>query len=424
VFSRHSPQAIAPVHWSKDFVEHLRSVHFALIGTAVAVLIIAFSAKPYNKAEAIKELQQIQQLKLRWSPDLVKSMGKRQLVRSRIPTLGLDLDNLTEHSAIGRVLYVRTKQDLFIARLPEDNWIVSCPATTYRPSIRDVPDVVADFGQWWDELGSGCYVLFPTEVYQAKLIGFETTETPAEIILGKGVPKTPRKAVETTLDLICETHYCDQIALNADVGFGQRIVIPVASKATFTVSRQMFSPFVNGTNLSFRLAFAELNALSEITGKRTFSELEAELAKPSESVVFEVFGLKFPADLVIVGGMISILCVQIYFFVYLRRLRGKLKQSDAGWEVPWIGMDCTRLARTIFLATVSLLPPLSMLILIASEGRFSRLYLLGVIPGWDQFKWFATIAVVVISICLSVLCWRNRPQLTSDVPSCSPSLFE
>jgi hypothetical protein len=417
------------VHWSKDFVEHLRSVHFALIGTAVAVLIIAFSAKPYNKAEATKELQQIQQLKLKWSPDLVKSMGERQAVRSRIPTLGSELDDLTAHTAIGSVLYVRTKQDVYIAKLPEDNWIVTCPATAYRISIRDVPDVVSDFRQWWDELGSGCYVLFPIKVYEPKLIGFEMPETPAEIILreemeSKRVPKTPNKPVDTNLDLICETHYCDQIMLNADLGFGQRIVIPVSSKTIFRVSRQTLSSFVSGTNLSFRQAFAELNALSEITGKRTFSELGVELAKPSESVVFEAFGLKFPADLVIAGGMISILCVQLYFFVYLRRLRGKLKQSDAGWDVPWIGMDCTALARIIFLGTVSVLPPLSMSILIASEGRFSRLYLLGVIPGWDRFKWLVALAVVGISVSLSILCWRNRPQLTSDGPSCSPAQFE
>jgi hypothetical protein len=36
---RNRPQAITPAHWSKDFVEHLRTVHLALIATAAALVV-------------------------------------------------------------------------------------------------------------------------------------------------------------------------------------------------------------------------------------------------------------------------------------------------------------------------------------------------------------------------------------------------
>ena len=90
----------------------------------------------------------------------------------------------------------------------------------------------------------------------------------------------------------------------------------------FKVTRQIFSSFLNESNLNFHQAFAELNALSDATGKRTFSELRVELAKAPDSVVFEAFGLKFPAQLVTAGGILSILSVQLYFFAYLRLVDG------------------------------------------------------------------------------------------------------
>src|SRR5215469_4918784 len=41
-------QQPTPAHWSKDFVEHLRTVHFALIATALALIVIALTTKPYS----------------------------------------------------------------------------------------------------------------------------------------------------------------------------------------------------------------------------------------------------------------------------------------------------------------------------------------------------------------------------------------
>src|SRR5271170_3995491 len=129
---RDSPQTIQSRPWSKDFVEHLRTVHFALIATAVAVIVVAQTAKPYNRFEADRELNQIQQLKLKWSPEFVKSTAERQVIRSRVPSLGTDLEELVTETAMGDVLYVKTNGQLYVAKLPKDNWRVGCQATTSR----------------------------------------------------------------------------------------------------------------------------------------------------------------------------------------------------------------------------------------------------------------------------------------------------
>jgi hypothetical protein len=59
---------LSPAHWSKDFVEHLRTVHFTLIGVATALILIVLSAKPYDPTVALRQIHQIIELKKLWSP--------------------------------------------------------------------------------------------------------------------------------------------------------------------------------------------------------------------------------------------------------------------------------------------------------------------------------------------------------------------
>jgi hypothetical protein len=65
--------------------------------------------------------------------------------------------------------------------------------------------------------------------------------------------------------------------------------------------------------------------------------LHDEASKGAE--VFEALGMKFPADKVTLWGIILILSVQLYFFVYLRQLSGRLRANDPGWDTPRVGRD-------------------------------------------------------------------------------------
>jgi hypothetical protein len=53
------------VHWSVDFVEHLRAVHFALVSLAIALSIL-ISGGPSQQATAIKQARAIQEATEHW----------------------------------------------------------------------------------------------------------------------------------------------------------------------------------------------------------------------------------------------------------------------------------------------------------------------------------------------------------------------
>jgi hypothetical protein len=64
-----------PSHWSKDFVEHLRTVHFALIAVSVGLILLVLSSSQYNAVTALVQVQEILDLKRQWSSDWIKRHG-------------------------------------------------------------------------------------------------------------------------------------------------------------------------------------------------------------------------------------------------------------------------------------------------------------------------------------------------------------
>ena len=65
----------APAHWSKDFVEHLRTVHFALIAISAGLILLVLSSKQYNAVTALVEAEEILDLKKQWSLDWIIQHG-------------------------------------------------------------------------------------------------------------------------------------------------------------------------------------------------------------------------------------------------------------------------------------------------------------------------------------------------------------
>src|SRR5215510_3897539 len=79
-----------PVYASKDYVEHLRTVHFALLSVSAGVLLLVFTAKSYDSRKAAIQMQEILRLKKVWSPEgirapLMAGMGLHSLLPGREP---------------------------------------------------------------------------------------------------------------------------------------------------------------------------------------------------------------------------------------------------------------------------------------------------------------------------------------------------
>jgi len=185
---------------------------------------------------------------------------------------------------------------------------------------------------------------------------------------------------------------------------------------------------------SFNRAFYDLLQVADKNGVYTLPELSEVLSKSelSETPVFEAFGIRFPTDLATLGGTIVLLCVQLYFFVYLRRLYGSLSPNDPGWNVPWIGMDASGLTRMVFFVTVVIFPSLSLVVIGGEESiRATRIYWDWVGNGfhhdpvgiWSwvvKLKLLGIIAAVILSGYLGFLSWIYRPQIAGVLVSEKP----
>ena len=122
--------------------------------------------------------------------------------------------------------------------------------------------------------------------------------------------------------------------------------------------------------------------------------------------VLGVFGLKFPVGGAKVWSILVLLCIQLYFVVYLRQLsRRKLEQSDPGWDVPWIGMDQWWVARSLLFITITLLPFISL----GSWGVITSLRQGHLWIVMRNIGFPSLIFGVLPSLILGVLSWHYRP---------------
>src|SRR5258708_6990966 len=65
-FTPSSPSLPSSPHWSESFVEHLRTVHFALSILAVAIIFTLLSGKEYDAQKARTQASEILSLSENW----------------------------------------------------------------------------------------------------------------------------------------------------------------------------------------------------------------------------------------------------------------------------------------------------------------------------------------------------------------------
>jgi hypothetical protein len=187
--------AAQPIHWSKDFVEHLRLVHFALVAVSSGLVVLVLSSKPYNPAIALRQIEEIMQLQKAWSPlwlsgqlaptrsDVSAFDNVEEANKARYPTSDAPADNIeisykarqqivgTLHRKSGSTeptmsfVFVFPQSSLFMPR-----WLSSEPkesAIWEGPdpfSTDGVPQTLAGFQAWWGSLRRSSTVNIPMEV--------------------------------------------------------------------------------------------------------------------------------------------------------------------------------------------------------------------------------------------------------------------
>jgi hypothetical protein len=157
--------------------------------------------------------------------------------------------------------------------------------------------------------------------------------------------------------------------------------------------------------------------------KKIRDQLAEETGKGGDT--FEALGMKFPVEQLTICGALLVLSIQLYFLIYLRQLSGKLQANDPGWDVPWMGMDQSRLARAVLFMTVVILPigalallgdnAVHHLVAAAPQGSSWFAQLISLAPGT-----IGPLLATTASMLLAQQCWRSRPTVAAQPEHSEP----
>jgi hypothetical protein len=478
---RRTNQFLTPTHWSEAFVEHLRTVHFALIATAAALIVVALTTKPFSTEVANYELHRLLYLKQHWSATFVRNefgieittkdpkkqsldaFGKRfdvelSPVEKALNEIPINQDCCFVEDDHEDVDHPRGEDVHAQAHFPTDTVYISTTdygGTAHASDVRvpPMPGNLREIGLFWATLDDENMTLYYPEAIDniGLLTNVENFDSKIQLSPAGSafynflfpVGEDKKHPVSMKLERVSEISEQDSHPQNLvlrftgeyDQGQEQSKQFEIHALVTTYVYSELdgagLARYLQVKSPKFDRAFYDLLQVADKDGVTTLPELSDILTKSelSETPVFEAFGIKFPTDLATLGGTVVLLSVQVYFFVYLRRLYGSLRQDDPGWDVPWIGMDSSGLARTIFLITVVILPALSLVILGREAAiRMTRVYWDWVggifhhdpVGAWSwpvKFKLLGLIVSVILSGCLGALSWRYRPRIAATSAS-------
>ena len=468
---------VSPAHWSKDFVEHLRTVHFVLIAVSVGLIWILSK----TNASALSQIRQIVLLKKDWPPswlyiagvDLHK--GKNVLLRDASGGVSREFGpSLRREGLVGVVGSIQGPKSHETLRfnLPEKNWYEDGDGSNW--SLSHFPATLSSFREWWDDLQKSHRIYFPYHlcktghVYRAGTRGDHAWHKVGELILNpvtitqtssadsspamevfqlnleKGEPFTyedykKEKVDDKEWEYIADAkdgqrQFRLSVCMLNRVDLDQEVLI---SGLHFEAEHGKDNP--NLVPLSpgpFEKSFHALSEESSGLEVEPLEDIEKDVAErlsksPGE---YEAFGMKFPIAQITTWGTVMLLGIQLYFFLYLRRLTAKLDPADPGWDVPWICLDRSFMAQVVQFATVVILPLIAMLLL--CSHALSHLTAVYRIPGSPHLlpvrEWggvilaqIALFLLVILTALLGVLSWAHRPQIKeASKKQCPVQLFE
>lgn len=160
---RSAPQS-SPEHWSKDFVEHLRTVHFALLSVS-AGLILLLSSKHYDAKVASSQMSEIIQMRDKLSkdvgslrPDIRKYFILSSSLSNAHPTDRVSFsawfDGTPSADAVRKINGLARQPRKF--HLAGPNWFLCFEKTfdmgrTYHQLVPPTLfNTITDFTYWWD----------------------------------------------------------------------------------------------------------------------------------------------------------------------------------------------------------------------------------------------------------------------------------
>lgn len=398
-----------PEHWSKDFVEHLRTVHFTLVTVSVG-LIALLSSKTYDLRKAAVEMNELAEVTSK--PLLVApTLKPTKATSGEIP--------------YSQVFEATAKGETYQFYIDEPN-LYQCgkPSRYYLKPLR--------------ALSSSS--LHPHTISSAQTIIDSWSDTPLfsiETIKRTGTIKdssgnTEPLVISRAIDAVNSYRGANlRLAVNCESGtlkglidgtsdFGEDRPPTFQFSVTVSLQEQHLDHALVGAGsgfFSFQSHYRDLVDAARGRENLDFSvlapQIYAEVEKDDEP--FEAFGLKIPGNRIAVWGIVILVSVQLYFVMYLRRLSNKLKPDDPGWDVPWMAMDESKFARTMLFISVVLLPACATFVVIARAMGAGN-------SRSENIEGIIIMGGFLLSWVLDLLSWQYRPKLRE--PSVPSQLFE
>jgi hypothetical protein len=407
---RHSP------HWSEDFVEHIRTVHFALVAVCLGLIGLLQFEKPKDVKTAQSQLQEIKLAVDSWD-----SEPGVAAVRDAFSNAGAG------HFGIGQFSGFEIFQENLMFTDTPLIWVPSektgggeaINSSDFINKMNTKPNSLAEFREFWNLLGKKLQVWSVDRQHLPERYVVVNADGSVSVMNYKLQTLTSGQTVDPTLsDEDQRQKISGAFHVNAPecvYSFskgGSTMLLPVAvsSKKEIDTQAALITTHPYWKEGVFSKSFSELETATAGRQDSSFealaSSLADEAAKPRTDS-FEIFGVKFPVESASRWGIVLILGIQLYLWIHLYEVSPRLKEGDPGWDVAWIGVYQSVPAKILFFASTALLP----LITITALG-YHAFVALGshATRTVSASVWAIYLSAVVVSLILSVLISKGIPR--------------
>lgn len=459
------PVVVTPIFkWTKESVEHVRNLHFALIVSALGLILLVGSAKSDQKALA--QITEITGLKQHWSPDWIwqhRIFGRdnwaersdlkhhryvditpKESAEEQVPAISPLI--VTVYKSQDPNLHERTQ---FEVALPSDLWLIQSPIiqpplalvvqkgddylTADPLSPYSYPDNLTQFKGWWTGLQTGRTLIHPdwlmgvctfVDLVNRDMAG--CTVVPKSRYQGGPVHTVKTLTLVSKINgggpLIYQPSYR---ALEPDSGL--TLVIRLASATTFKVDQSIVASYLGWKPGEPKTSFPELLQAAKGIENEQLDDLQKTLTNNASKgpETFEAFSIKLPAEQITITGILLLLAIQLYLLLCFQQRSPDIPSDDAVWTIPWLGMDPSPLGRAVFFGSLAIVP-----VAIIALGVNAILH--GAPDGihWSWKFWTAArdypllfvsttllALAIVTSLVLFLITWNRRPRACNPEPS-------
>jgi hypothetical protein len=352
---------------TKDFADHLRTVHFALLATCLGLTVVMLAPSPLAIRNARQQLDEITEAARVWHSDLVQRAAETVIDKNY---------DCRERSWHGFIQEIDGKQ--YAITFSGPNWLIQADYPLTRdgfPTGRPVnatrqygiapPKTLEEFRTFWDSPPS---LLCVTDIGQD--IWFEKNgETRSVPIRTFGfdpkgdygtleIDDNGDESIPARLRKTAKVFY--RSGNSYDPPYLIRFEIPIDEDglASFPLTvRDMLidSSRFQWKHARFQDAFPELNTITTGFQHLGFADLKLIIRNEEQrtSEVFEAFGQKFPIETTARWGILIILGIQLYLWLHLCEYR---KRGFRTSDTAWIGGYSALSPRIVFYFTGMVVP--------------------------------------------------------------------